>query len=451
MEQDIDYAAMEEKLRARVEALLDGRVVTMERQVRWRPSWFADVETAAGMKKVYVRGDRQSDVVPFPELKREADILRVLGEQGIPAPEIYGMCDDPVAIIMEASPGTRDVINARSDEERRSVARQYIEALVKMHRLPLAPFEEIGIEAPEGAEEIALAGVKAYMPLYQKNKVSPEPLIEFSLKWLRDNVPQQRTRASFIAFDAGQFLFSEGQITALYDFEFAMIGDAMTDIATMAMRHSYEPTGDAISSLIAHYEAVSGEPVDTAVVRYHHAVFATVACMQFAGAIKNPKPGDPHDVYMEWDIALRKTLINALSKNLGVALTEPQALTTVENKTSSLNTMLLDSGRQLPADTPLQQAAVSAHQRLLEYNEAMQRCGGELDKWAEQEARAFVGECGSPGELDEKLEAYVQQAGPEDYGPLLQYFSRQLARRMQATANIAIGVSAQHIQDDILD
>ena len=197
----------EERLAARIEALVGGVVVSMSRQVRWRPSWFVDVEKDGDIVKIYARGDRNSDVVPFPDLRREADVLAVLGQHGIPAPHIYGMCEDPVTIIMECAPGTRDVVEAKDDEERRSVARQYIESLVAMHQLPLQPFVDIGVHEPEGAEEIALAGLKAYWPLYEKHKAAPDPLVEFAIRWLRRNYPRHRSTASFIAFDAGQFLF----------------------------------------------------------------------------------------------------------------------------------------------------------------------------------------------------------------------------------------------------
>src|ERR1700722_6548138 len=118
----------EDKLRRRIEALTGGRVVAMERQVRLRPAWFVKVERSDGMLNIHVRGDRKSDILPFPELRREADVLQVLEQHGIPVPHIYGMCDDPNAIIMEAVPGTRDVSLAATVEERRSVARQFIEA-----------------------------------------------------------------------------------------------------------------------------------------------------------------------------------------------------------------------------------------------------------------------------------------------------------------------------------
>lgn len=441
----------ESKLRICIERLLGGRITAMSRQVRWRPSWFVDVSCNGETLKVYVRGDRESDVVPFPELKREADVIRVLDEQGVPVPKIYGMCSDPVAIIMEACPGSRDVSTAGSMAEQRRVARQYIDAMVAMHKLPLKPFADIGIHVPEGAEAIALAGLQAYLPLYEKNKAAPEPLIEFAIRWLRNNVPQHRTQASFIAFDAGQFLVDEGKITALYDFEFSMIGDAMTDLATMAMRHSYEPTGDTMSALCEYYADVSGEPIDVSVIRYHHALFATVACMQFAGVVKNPKAGDPHDVYLEWDLALRRTLLNALGKNMGVTFAQPAALGKPQPQQSALQTMLGDMVSAIPVHDEQQQAAQASAIRLAEYARKLDQYGSQLDLLAMMDASQFVGNCSHIHELEKKLEEYVKVASPDQGTALLQYFSTQLDRRIQVFSDIGIGRSAIHIHADILD
>jgi len=60
---------------------------------------------------------------------READILALLGQQGVPVPHIYGFCEDPLAIVMQAVPGTRDISAASDDAERLSLAKQYIDAM----------------------------------------------------------------------------------------------------------------------------------------------------------------------------------------------------------------------------------------------------------------------------------------------------------------------------------
>jgi aminoglycoside phosphotransferase (APT) family kinase protein len=436
----------EEQLQARIEALVGGKVVAMSRQVRWRPSWFVDVEKEGGIVKIYARGDRNSDVVPFPDLRREADILGVLGEHGIPAPHIYGMCESPAAIIMECSPGTRDVVEAKDDAERRSVARQYIKSLVDMHQLPLQPFVDIGVHKPEGAEEIALAGLHAYWPLYEKHKAAPDPFIEFAIRWLRNHYPRHRSQASFIAFDAGQFMFENGKITCFYDFEFSMIGDPMTDLATMAMRHSYEPMGEEIGRLCQYYGELSGTPVEPKVVRYHHALFSTVACMQFIGTVVNPKAGDPHDVYLEWALALRRTLLNALADSMDIKLKSPSALTSSQGANRNIYKMLEDLVSRIDTADPMSEAVKAQAGRVIEYAKKVDAVGQELTRLALADAEPFVGKCVDTADMLAKLEKFVQAAGPESNAGLLQLFANAIERQVMAFGKTSIGQSASHIR-----
>lgn len=447
MREDKITVEQEQLLRRCIEDMLGGTIVRMTRQVRWRPSWYVDVDTGNELVKLYVRGDRQSDVVPFPELKREADIISVLGAHGIPAPKIFGMCDYPKAIIMEAVPGTRDVTEARDDAERKNVAAQYIKAMVDMHSLPMEPFAEIGLEIPSDPRSIALAGLEAYLPLYRKHKISPQPLLEFAQKWLRANAPENRDTPSFVAFDAGQFLFQDGRITALYDFEFAMIGDPMVDIATMSMRHSHESMGEDIDVLCQLYSEYSGIPVDRDAVRYQHALFATVACMQFVGVIDDPKPGDPHDVYLEWTLALRRSLINALSACMGVDLVVPEKLSRAAcADNSSLFTMLEDTVDRIEGSSEIAVAEQRSAARLVEYMREVNRFKEQLDTLSQNDAEQFVGKCLDCFELNRKMEEYVLQASAAENEVLLQYFSHQTERQVDAFGSTAIGLSAAHIR-----
>ena len=296
-------ALIEQKLRTFVERLSGGQVTAMQRLPRWRPAWNLDVRRGEEVLRLHIRGERGGDVSPFPELRREADILSLLGEQGIPVPHIHGFCEDPPAIVMDLVPGTRDVGTAASDDERRALARQYVRAMAAMHRLPLEPFVAKGVRLPQGTDEISLAGLEAYYPLYLRNKTRPQPLAEFALGWLRRNVPRHRTRAAFVQYDSGQYLFADGKLNALYDFEFAMIGDPLADLASARMRDNYEPLGETFSELYRYYQEVSDEPADADVVRYHTVLFSTVSTMQFSATVATPQPGDPHDTYIEFDLA----------------------------------------------------------------------------------------------------------------------------------------------------
>jgi aminoglycoside phosphotransferase (APT) family kinase protein len=443
---DVAVSTDEQKLRLCIEELTGGRVSSMRRQVRWRPAWFVDVERADETLHIHVRGDRKSDILPFPELKREAAILTVLEEHGIPVPHIYGMCDDPAAIIMEAVPGTRDVSRASSVAERRSVARQYIEAVAAMHRLPVEPFVAAGLNRPGNPHEIALAGLEAYWPLYQKNKSGPEPLIEFAVRWLRSNVPTRRDRASFIQFDSGQFLFAGGRLTALYDFEFAMIGEPLTDLATMRMRHSYEPLGEEFRELCRYYASQTAEPIDIGALRFQNALFSTVSCMQIAGRIAAPKPGDPHDVYLEWDLALRRVLVLILAECMHIQLQPPQSVPAPPGGNAALVNMLKDAVEQLQPSDDLQTARRQSALKLMEYFERADELGAWLERTRRDEAEPFLGkDAAQAPDFDARLEAFVRAAGAEHDEALLRYFAAQVERRVAVFGPTQIGRSAQHV------
>lgn len=436
------------KLCARVESLTGAKLTKLERQLRWRPAWFLELEKPDGeIIKVHARGDRESDVVPFPELKREAEILLELEAQGIPVPHVYGMCEDPMAIIMTTVPGSRDVALAASDEIRVSVARQYIDALAKMHQAPLDGFVARGLELPEGPEEIALAGLHAYLPLYEKYKRKPDPLIEFAMRWLRSNIPMHRNKPSFIAFDAGQFLFEGDKITALYDFEFAMIGDPLTDLATMAMRQSVEPMGDSINNLCRYYAEVTGEPLDVKVMRYHHTLFATVACMQFVGSITDPQPGDPHDVYVEWDIALRRSLINVLAEQLGVEIPVPEPVTHKEGSHTALLTMLGDSIDKIGPAKPIDEQSQAAAKRLVEYYTRLDQVEDQLMSLAREDAAALLGDQYSDAaDLDAQIEEFILSADESAYPSIMLYLATQIERKVEAFKDTSMGTSAAHVR-----
>src|SRR5215475_15667229 len=87
-----------------LEANLGGDVTAIRRQPRWRPVWFADVESGGEVRHICVRGDRRDAELVMP-LEHEHLFQKLLEEHGIPVPHVIGWCDDPRASVMEAIPG----------------------------------------------------------------------------------------------------------------------------------------------------------------------------------------------------------------------------------------------------------------------------------------------------------------------------------------------------------
>lgn len=432
-----------EKLRAFTEQVTGGRVIDMVRQVRWRPAWFATVERDGETLSVYIRGDRQSDVMPFPELRREADIIDVLHQNGIPVPRIYGVCEDPQAIVMGTLPGDRDISRAGSDAERAEIVHQYIEAVSRMHRLPVAPFVARGLECPVGERDIALAGVNAYLPLYRRTKAKPEPLIEFALRWLRENVPPGRTDARLVQFDSGQYHFADGRMTGLYDFEFAMIADPLADLATMRMRESNEPLGEDMRVACRHYEEFTGQAIDHRALSYHTLVFATVATMQFAGTVARPHPGAPHAVYLEFDLALRRTLILTLAECIGLDIPPPEPRAVPQPLVAPFADMLADMIAQFTLDDPLQRAGQEAALQVVEMMRARDAYGAWMERRDLEDAEALLGRSFASHEaMLRALEDAVVSETNLDPAPWFRLFAGQEGRKLAVYEGTAIAGSA---------
>src|SRR5579871_5466321 len=96
-----------------------GRVVSIARQPRWRPVWFADVEGAEGLLELCVRGERTDMPLIFP-LDHEMRLQSVMHDHGIPTARVYGWVDNPASYVMDRVAGHND-FTACSDDERAAV------------------------------------------------------------------------------------------------------------------------------------------------------------------------------------------------------------------------------------------------------------------------------------------------------------------------------------------
>src|SRR3546814_4452428 len=87
-------------------------------------------------------------------------------------------------------------------------------------------------------------------------------MMEWALRWVSRNVPQDRSRTCLLHGDPGQFLFEEGRVTTLYDFEATHIGDPLHDLAALRLRHPTEPLGAGPHHMVRHYARITGMVID---------------------------------------------------------------------------------------------------------------------------------------------------------------------------------------------
>ena len=416
---------MSEPAFAEVERLVGGRVVHAERQARWRPAWYLDVETDAGLVPIYFRGDRGLGQGGVYGLEHEAAVLQVLEAHGIPVPHVYGFCDDPRGIVMQRSPGRANLATADDDAQRAAVLDHYIEILLEMHRIDPAAFEAVGLHMPKGSAELGLADLPLWEKSFRQQKSRPEPLVEFALGWLKRRVPTHRTRANFVAGDSGQFLFEGDRVTAVLDLELAFLGDPLADLAGMRSRDISEPLGD-LSRGFRRYAELSGEPIDLPVLHYHSVRFALNTPLAVAPLCAHPPPGLNFAQYLGWNLVYGRLPIEVIAEVEGVELSPPELPEAEGSEYAPAHSALV---------AMLEQGAASSYEvdtalRVAQYLREVDRRGPSLLEQDLDEAGALLGRRpAGRAECDAALED-LATSDPERHQPeLLRYLYRSTLRQ----------------------
>ncbi len=303
-----------------LEREVGGKVVRVERQARWRPAWWVDVERDGEILPLYVRGERVDSPSAFP-LRHEMRFQSVLQEHGIPVPAVYGWSEEPRAYVMARVEG-RDSFEGVPDDERRRAMEDYIDILVRLHALDVAPFVDAGIVRAGAGEDPGAVGLRHFEEsAYRKLKKRPDPFQEFVLGWLSRHRPDSRGRESAIVWDAGQLLHSGGRITALLDLEFGHVGDPLQDLGGMWVRSPFVALGD-LAPLMRRYEERSGTAVDLQAVHYHYILWALSNQLEFHSVLADPVPGTDYMLNLHWCIETNLMALEGIATAVGVELAE---------------------------------------------------------------------------------------------------------------------------------
>lgn len=412
-----------------IERELGGRIVRAERQPRWRPAWFLDLERDGELLPLYFRGDRGSTDHGIYTLEHEMHALQVLGEQGIPVPRIHGFCPHPRGIVMERVCGHTNLATCPDPAERRRVLEHYMELLARMHALDVEAFVAAGFRLPNDPAQIALGDFERWERAYRKTKCRPDPMLEFLIGWVYRNIPRGARKPSFLAGDSGQFLFENGKVTTMLDFELAYLGDAAADLGALRSRTLSEPLGD-IAAALDHYAQARGEPIDLAAVDYHTVRFAVCTPLSVVATVAAPPPGTDYVRYLAWYLVYSRLPLEVIAHRQGIELEPVAALQSAPSRHAPGHAALL--GR-LAVPEGLDAAAsyeAETSWRIAAYLQRADEFGASCEAADLDEAAALLGF--RPADwraCDAALEALVAESGAEREPELVRFFHRRLQRQ----------------------
>ena len=258
-----------------IETAVDGQVAGA-RQIPagGRLGWFVDVETAGTTRELFLQMGRgiEPGLSSFQGFEIESEVYRALGPLGIPVPKVWGVEASLDVLLVDRIPGSVWFQAPADPAEQISVAQDFVRHLATWHAAGAAQLDLPSFGPVKSWHEHQLdqlSGIEATMGL-GGHRGPLDPLVAESLRWLRSNIPDTDGPVVLVQGDTGpgNFLYQDGAVTGIIDWELAHLGDPMDDIAWLSWRatqHGFTHFPDRMRE----YEEHSGIKVDEARVRYY--------------------------------------------------------------------------------------------------------------------------------------------------------------------------------------
>ena len=245
-------------------------------------------------------------------LRREAAAYRVLAGSAVPVPRLLAEHPKREAILVSRLPGHSELSSAGDPQQRAAVANDLMLALAALHRVDVRSLD-LGPLGPVGGLRKHVAGeIAAWRERYQATG-RLDPVIELGLAWCQAHVPDHDGVPSLVHGDVGpgNFLFADGAVTALLDWEFAHLGDPYDDLATLSLRMVHGGM-DGFADLVGAYVAASGTGLDAGRLAFHQ----VLAALRWV-ILRHAAAGEPADSRianrMMSQVLHRRLLLEALA------------------------------------------------------------------------------------------------------------------------------------------
>lgn len=276
---------MKEKIAAYLRTKVPGvRVTNFIRMPvgRTQETWFLDAEWqedgGSVAKELVVRRHQAGGPLHVgTDRVTEFKVMKSLESTPVPVPRVYWAEADSKWLgepffIMDRVVGSSSTQELQADPELKGeIARQFVEILAALHTLD---WEKLGLSflgVPERGEDCAVREVQKWESIYRSQMLDTQPLLEEELVWVKKNAPRQVERVSLLWGDPGpgNFLYKDGKITGVVDWELAHLGDPMDDLGFLLWRTGRTEELMERQELLEYYERMSGIKVNEESIEYY--------------------------------------------------------------------------------------------------------------------------------------------------------------------------------------
>lgn len=201
-----------------------------------REAWIVDCQQGDAVLKLFCLRDKQGNCSA-----KDAAILKALGHQPVPVPEVIAEDADKGLILLSRIEGDNALDESCADE----VGAHLMQVCADLHSIPVDECDIPHLKAPPSQR----AGIEQQLKQIEQAIAamgdSAHPLFLAGLRYLQQHMPDSKAPLSLVHSDMGpgNFLHNGKQVLAVLDWEVAHFGDAMEDLATLAVRDMATPIG----------------------------------------------------------------------------------------------------------------------------------------------------------------------------------------------------------------
>ena len=237
-----------------------------------KQAWFIDLDVQGGAQRLFFRWDPtdlSSTGDPWT-VRREAAIYEALNGSGLPVAAFVGLHPTAQALLLTCLPGEARFSKMRDEADRIAVATDFMGHLAGLHRLDPRTLGLIPADSEVTLPELVHEQIAEFDAIIEARGGAVDPVLQLAIDWLRANVPSVDGPIVVVQGDTGpgNFMYADGKVTAIVDWELAHLGDPMDDVAWVQLRSLQDPFGD-LDSLFAVYAEQSGNALDAARIKYY--------------------------------------------------------------------------------------------------------------------------------------------------------------------------------------
>lgn len=298
-----------------------------------REAWFIDAERLDGSPwPLFLRFSREKRPPGglFHDLRVEAEVFLALNSTDVTVPHTLGVHPTREAMLAERVTGGTWFYRIKDPDEQVRVAQDFIRNLAALHRIDPATLDIPSLGPIRSARELALEEIANMRRRATGPGGAMDPVVRVSLEWLERNVPAYDGPVVLVQGDTGpgNFMYEDGRVTAVVDWELAHWGDPMDDIAWLSLR-TVQDTFTHFPDRIREYEELSGHAVDEPRVWYYRLFAETrLSSNGFGGGRAAAPPEGPvtYDVGngLIYGMLHRRLSLEALGRVMGIDLDDTE-------------------------------------------------------------------------------------------------------------------------------